>query len=174
MSLYKGKPDQRWVSYAQISPYIKEAVVFAEDGNFFSHGGVDFRALWEATKINLKRKKLKFGGSTITQQLAKNLYLSPSRNPFRKFREVMIAWKLEQVLSKQRILELYLNVAEWGVGIYGVEAASRHYFGRTAASLGPEQAAWLASILPRPRYYDRRGITPHIDRKMGRVLRKID
>lgn len=174
MKRYKGTPKHHWVPYSKISSYLKEAIIFAEDGNFFLHHGVDWNAILEAAKRNFKKKRLAVGGSTITQQLAKNLYLSPSRNPLRKIKEMLIAFKLERSLSKQRILELYLNYVEWGNGIYGAEAAANHYFGIHASQLGPEEAAWLASILPNPRFYDRHGVTRYLDRKMGRVLRRID
>ncbi|MBI4125458.1 MAG: monofunctional biosynthetic peptidoglycan transglycosylase, partial [Deltaproteobacteria bacterium] len=160
-----GLPLQIWVPYHQISPYLKEAVVLAEDARFFQHGGFDLRAIWEAVKRNWKEKEWKWGGSTITQQLAKNLYLNPSKNPMRKIREILIAWRLERHLSKQRILELYLNVVEWGKGIYGIEAAALHYFGVAASQLSPAQAAKLAAILPSPRYFQQNFHSPFLEQK---------
>jgi monofunctional biosynthetic peptidoglycan transglycosylase len=125
-------------------------VLAGEDIRFFYHSGVDFKALRMAMEKNWKERSLRRGGSTINQQLAKNLFLSPTRNPFRKFHEALIAWEMEFILGERRILEVYLNVIEWGDGIYGVEAASRHYFNVSAASLTPEQAAFLSAILPSP------------------------
>ena len=143
--------DYRWVSYGRISPSLRRAVLVAEDNQFYEHEGVDVEAMKEAVKRDWKRRKLTHGGSTITQQLAKNLYLSPSRNPIRKLREYFIARSLEKNLSKKRILEIYLNVVEMGERVYGAEAAARHYFGVSAAGLSPSQAALLAGALPNPR-----------------------
>lgn len=150
----KGKSDDlewRWVSYGNISPYLRRAVLVAEDNAFYDHEGVDTKAMREAFKRNWERRRVTHGGSTITQQLAKNLYLSPSRNPLRKVREYLIARSLEKHLTKKRILEIYLNVVEMGERVYGAEAAARHYFGKSAASLTPSQAALLAGSLPNPR-----------------------
>ena len=150
----EGKDDSlrwQWVPYSRISPHLRRAVLVAEDNSFYEHEGVDVQGMREALERNLKRRRLTHGGSTITQQLAKNLYLSPSRNPLRKLREYFIARSLEKHLSKKRILELYLNVVEMGERVYGAEAAARHYFDRSAASLSPSQAALLAGCLPNPR-----------------------
>jgi monofunctional biosynthetic peptidoglycan transglycosylase len=149
-----GKDDTlsyRWVPYSRISPNLRRAVLVSEDSEFYEHGGVDVEAMREAMKRDLKRRKLTHGGSTITQQLAKNLYLSPSRNPVRKIKEYFIARSMEKNLSKKRILELYLNVVEYGERIYGAEAAARSYFKVPASSLSPSQAALLAGCLPNPR-----------------------
>lgn len=143
--------DYRWVPYGQISPYLRRAVLVAEDDTFFEHGGVDVQAMEEAIRKDWARGKMTHGGSTITQQLAKNLYLSPSRNPFRKVKEYFIARSLESHLTKKRILELYLNVVEMGEHVYGAEAASQSYFQISASALSPTQAALLASCLPNPR-----------------------
>jgi monofunctional biosynthetic peptidoglycan transglycosylase len=143
--------DYRWVPYARISPYLRRAVLVAEDDTFFEHGGVDVNALQEAIRKDWAHKKMTHGGSTITQQLAKNLYLSPSRNPLRKVKEYFIARSLESHLSKKRILELYLNVVEMGERVYGAEAASQAYFHTSALALSPSQAALLAGCLPNPR-----------------------
>lgn len=143
--------DYRWVSYGRISPYLRRGVLVAEDDAFYEHGGVDVKALQEAIRKDWARKKATHGGSTITQQLAKNLYLSPSRNPLRKIKEYFIARSLESHLTKKRILELYLNVVEMGERIYGAEAAAQTYFHTSAASLSPSQAALLAGCLPNPR-----------------------
>jgi monofunctional biosynthetic peptidoglycan transglycosylase len=143
--------DYRWVPYARISPYLRRGVLVAEDDTFYEHDGVDVKALEEAIRKDWERKKATHGGSTITQQLAKNLYLSPSRNPLRKVKEYFLARSLENHLSKKRILELYLNVVEMGEHIYGAEAAAHYYFHTSAAGLSPSQAALLAGCLPNPR-----------------------
>jgi monofunctional glycosyltransferase len=142
---------QRWASYARISQHLKRAVLVAEDSAFWEHDGVDYEQLRESMEINWMRGAFVRGGSTITQQLAKNLYLSPSKNPVRKARELLIARRLEAELSKQRILELYLNLIEWGDGIYGAEAAARTYFRKSAADVGPQEAALLAGAIVNPR-----------------------
>ena len=150
----KGESDElrwQWVPYGRISPSLRRAVLVAEDDSFFEHHGVDVEAMKEAFERNWKRKQLSAGGSTITQQLAKNLYLSPSRNPVRKIKEYFIARALEKHLTKKRILEIYLNVVELGERVYGAEAASRFYFGKPASSLSPSEAALLAGSLPNPR-----------------------
>jgi len=150
----KGESDQlqwKWVEYGRISPYLRRAVLVAEDDTFYEHEGVDVDAMKEAFERNWKRRKLAAGGSTITQQLAKNLYLSPSRNPVRKIKEYFIARALEKHLTKKRILELYLNVVELGERVYGAEAASRYYFDKAASALTPSEAALLAGALPNPR-----------------------
>ena len=149
-----GKSDAllyTFVRYDRISPYLRRGVLVAEDNDFYQHGGVDVKAMKEAVERDWKRRKVTHGGSTITQQLAKNLYLSPSRNPLRKIKEYFLARSLERHLSKKRILELYLNVVEMGERVYGAEAGSRFYFQRPAASLTPQQAALLAGCLPNPR-----------------------
>jgi monofunctional glycosyltransferase len=142
-----------WVRYEAISPHAKRAVLVAEDINFFSHRGFEMGAVQDAAERMLRGDKRPRGASTITQQLAKNLWLSPSRSPLRKVREAILAWQLERTLSKRRILELYLNVAELGPRVYGVEAAARRYFGKSAADLEPVEAAQLAASLPRPRQW---------------------
>jgi monofunctional biosynthetic peptidoglycan transglycosylase len=147
--------EQKWVSLSAISPYLVKAVLIGEDDKFWRHEGFDYEAMQKAIEKDIKAKKFKLGGSTISQQLAKNLYLSPSKNPVRKLREAIITWRLERTLSKKRILELYLNVAEWGDrGIFGIGAASRHYYGKPASALEPEEAARLAAVLPNPRKYN--------------------
>jgi monofunctional biosynthetic peptidoglycan transglycosylase len=146
---------RQWRPLGEISPHLQEAVVMAEDDQFFSHPGFDIEAIRKAIKVNIRRKRFAHGASTITQQVARNIYLTPEKSLLRKFRELLIALKLERTLSKRRILEIYLNIAEWGQGIYGAEAAAQHYFGKGARWLTPGESAYLASILPRPRYYDR-------------------
>jgi len=153
----KGKKyriKQIWVPRSSISPYLIKAVLISEDDKFWSHEGFDYEAIKKAIEKDIQAGKFKFGGSTITQQLVKNLYLSPAKNPLRKLREAIITWRMEKVLSKKRILEIYLNVVEWGEGIFGIEAASRHYYGKPASELGSEEAARLAAVLPNPRKYN--------------------
>jgi monofunctional glycosyltransferase len=142
--------QQNWIPLNRISPYLVKAVIIAEDDKFWSHEGFDFEAIQKAIEKDLKAKKFKWGASTISQQLAKNLFLRPSKNPVRKVKEAILTWRIERTLSKKRIIEIYLNVVEWGEGIFGAEAAARHYYGKTAAALGPEEAARLAVVLPNP------------------------
>lgn len=144
---------QKWVPIGQISHYAVQAVVISEDGKFWRHSGFDFDAMQKALEKNLQAGKLKYGGSTISQQLVKNLFLSPSKNPIRKIREAVLTWRIERVLSKRRILELYLNVVEWGEGIFGIEAASRRYYGKSASELTPMEASTLVAVLPNPTRY---------------------
>jgi monofunctional biosynthetic peptidoglycan transglycosylase len=167
----KARIDQRWVGYDRISVHLKRAVIAAEDANFPSHEGVDWDSIDRALERNVKRGKVVGGGSTITMQLAKNLFLSSDRSYWRKAQEVVIAFMIERVMTKRRILEIYLNVAEWGVGVFGAEAAARHHFGVTAAQLGPEQAARLAAMLPRPRYYDRHRDSAALARRSASIQR---
>jgi monofunctional biosynthetic peptidoglycan transglycosylase len=140
-----------WRDLDQISPYLRQAVLLAEDETFYQHGALDFNEIAEALHRNWEKGRFVYGGSTITQQLARTLYLSPHKNIFRKLKEAEIALWLEHSLKKRRILELYLNVVEWGKGIYGAEAAARHYFNKSAAELTSDEAIALASILPSPR-----------------------
>ena len=159
-----------WVPYGRISADLKRAVIASEDQRFLEHHGFDFEAIEKAYARNARRGRVRRGGSTITQQLAKNLFLSPSRTYLRKAQEAMITVELECLLSKRRVLELYLNVVEWGGGIYGAEAASRHYFDAPAADLTPEQAARLAAMLPRPRSYTNDPDTPYLDERTEALL----
>ena len=151
----KAQLRQQWVPYNRISIHLKRAIVAAEDDKFIDHEGFDWDAMQRALEQNLKQGKVVRGGSTISQQLAKNLFLSDARTPWRKVQEAVITLMLEQVMDKRRILEIYLNVIEWGNGVFGAEAAARHYFGVSAAQLSPEQAARLAAMVPNPRFYDR-------------------
>ena len=164
---------QRWVSYARISSHLKRAVLVAEDSAFWQHDGVDYDQLKESMEVNLERGEFVRGASTITQQLAKNLYLSPAKNPIRKLRELLIARRLEAELSKQRILELYLNVIEWGDGIYGAEAASRTYFGKPAADLGPQEAALLAGAIVNPRVLTPGHPTARLRRRQQMIMQRM-
>lgn len=163
--------SHRWVPYERISPHLKRAVIAAEDANFTGHDGVDWDAIERAHERNTKRGRVTHGGSTITMQLAKNLFLSGERSYLRKAQELAIALMLEAVLPKARILELYLNVAEWGVGVFGCEAAARRHFGTTAAQLSPSQSARLAAMLPRPRFYDRSPDAPGLARRTAAIQR---
>jgi monofunctional biosynthetic peptidoglycan transglycosylase len=168
-------PDARlrhqWVPYARISPHLKRAVIAAEDARFVDHDGVDWDAIEQAYERNQRRGRVTHGGSTITMQLAKNLFLSGERSYVRKAQEFVITLMLEQLLSKERILELYLNVAEWGVGVFGADAAARHHFGVAASQLSPAQAARLAAMLPRPRFYDRNPGSPRLARRAASIAR---
>jgi monofunctional glycosyltransferase len=143
--------EQRWVELRRISPTLRRAVVEAEDSAFWQHDGIDLRQIRESLQVNLERGEFARGASTITQQLAKNLYLSPDKTIVRKARELMIARRLEAELSKARILEIYLNVIEWGDGVYGAEAAARRYFGKPASQLGVAESALLAGAIINPR-----------------------
>lgn len=171
-----GKKFRRvmiWRDLALISPNLRNAVVASEDDNFYQHSGIDWDSTLEALRTDWEEKRLARGGSTITQQLARNLYLSPSKNPLRKLKEMLIAKRLEKELGKRRILELYLNVVEWGRGIYGAEAAARTYFGKPASELTPEEAAALAAVLPSPRHYDPVGGTLFIERQKRRIMARM-
>ncbi|MEE9912695.1 MAG: monofunctional biosynthetic peptidoglycan transglycosylase [Deltaproteobacteria bacterium] len=150
----KKKISTSWVPLSNVSPYVMKAVIIAEDDKFWSHEGFDFEAMQKALEKDLKKKTFKAGGSTISQQLAKNLFLSPAKNPVRKVKEAILTWRIEQQLSKRRIMELYLNVAEWGDGMFGVGNAARRYYGKSAGSLGPREAAELAAALPNPRRFN--------------------
>jgi monofunctional biosynthetic peptidoglycan transglycosylase len=164
---------QRWVTYNRISPSLKRAVLVAEDAAFWQHDGVDYAELQKSIELDWARGQLLRGASTITQQLAKNLYLSPSRNPLRKLCELIIARRLEAELKKARILELYLNVIEWGEGIYGVEAAAQTYFGTSASSLGPTESALLAGAIINPRLLNPAHPNPRLVRRQQLILSRM-
>jgi monofunctional biosynthetic peptidoglycan transglycosylase len=164
---------QRWVSYSHMSPDLKRAVLVAEDDAFFQHEGVDFEQLQESLEIDWARGRFVRGASTITQQLAKNLYLSPSKDPLRKLRELIIARRLEAELRKARILELYLNVIEWGDGVYGVEAAAQTYFHRPAATLGPSESALLAGAIVNPRLLNPGKPSARLVRRQLLILKRM-
>jgi monofunctional biosynthetic peptidoglycan transglycosylase len=171
-----GKPFHlrwTWRPLARISPLLRRAVIHAEDAKFFQHEGVDWEAVMETAERNWQEGSLARGGSTITQQVAKNLYLSPSRNPIRKLRELLIAWRLEDALGKPRILEMYLNIAEWGPGVFGAEAAARYWFGHAAADLTAAEAARLAVALPNPLRRSPRVRSTALDRKAARLVRAL-
>jgi monofunctional biosynthetic peptidoglycan transglycosylase len=171
-----GRPPrvvQRWVGYGRISPHLKRAVLVAEDDAFWQHDGIDVEQLRESLETDWTRGRFLRGGSTITQQLAKNLYLSPSKNPLRKLRELVIARRLEAELKKARILELYLNVIEWGDGVYGAEAAARTYFSKSAAALGPEESALLAAAIINPRLLNPAHPSARLLRRQQLILRRM-
>ena len=177
-ALQEKNPNARlrhqWVPYERISNNLKRAVIASEDANFAEHDGVDWEALQKAYEKNTRRHKVVGGGSTITQQLAKNLFLSGSRSYVRKAQEMVIAFMLETVMSKQRILEIYLNVVEFGRGVFGAEAAARYYYKTSAAGLGTAQAAKLAVMLPNPRYYDRNRDTRYLGRRTSTILIRMN
>ena len=157
----------RWVDYKSISPNLKRALIASEDSKFLDHEGFDWDGIQEAYKKNLKKHKIVAGGSTISQQLAKNLFLSTKRTPWRKAEEVMITLMLEATMSKHRIFEIYLNVIEWGNGIFGAEAAARYFYHTSAKNLSVSQAAKLAAMVPNPRYYDKHREASGLLRKAG-------
>ena len=166
----KAELQHKWVPYKKISLNLKRALVVAEDAKFLDHDGFDWDAIQKALEKNLKKRKIVAGGSTISQQLAKNLFLSSKRSAARKAEEAVITVMIETVMSKQRIFEIYLNIIEWGNGVFGAEAAARHYFGRGAGQLDAYEAAWMAAIVPNPRLYDRRRSAPHILKKTNVIL----
>ena len=162
-----------WVDNRAISENLRGAVVTAEDDGFYRHDGVDWDALRSAWERDKKEGKLAMGGSTITMQLARNLYLSPSKNPLRKIKEILIARRLERELGKRRILELYLNVVEWGKGVFGCEAAARAYFGKACAELSPDEAVAMAVVLPNPRRWDPSKHGPYVRRNSARIAARM-
>jgi len=169
----KRELRHRWVDYERISPNLARAVIASEDANFSDHDGVDWDAIERARERNRRKGRVVFGGSTITMQLAKNLFLSGERSYLRKVQELVIAYMIETVMTKRRILELYLNVAEWGVGVFGAEAGARYHYGVSAAQLAPGQAARMAAMLPRPRYYDAHPQSPALARRAAIVSRRM-
>jgi monofunctional glycosyltransferase len=165
--------EMTWVPIDSISPHLIHAVLLAEDDRFYQHHGFDLEEIRAAVKINWTKKRYAYGGSTITQQLARTLYLSPRKDLIRKFREAIITYRLEKALSKKRILELYLNVAEWGRGLYGAEAASQSYFQKPASDLTPDEAVALASILPSPRRWSPLSMRSFMARRRTRLLERM-
>ena len=168
-----AKLQQQWVPYEKISSHLKRAILVAEDDRFVDHEGFDWEGIQNAMDKNQKKGKIVAGGSTISQQLAKNLFLSGERSMLRKSEEALITLMMERILNKERILEIYLNVIEWGDGVFGVEAAARHYFGISAAQLSQEQAAKLAAMVPRPRFYDRNRNAPWLLKKTQIILGRM-
>jgi monofunctional biosynthetic peptidoglycan transglycosylase len=163
------KIQLRWEYLPQISPDAIKAVIIAEDDKFWRHVGFDFDAMQKALEKDIKKKSFKAGGSTISQQLAKNLYLSPSKNPVRKIKEAILTWRIEQRLSKKRIIELYLNVAEWGDGFFGIEEAARRYFGKPASALTAMESARLAAVLPNPLRFNPVGNSRYVASRSERI-----
>jgi monofunctional biosynthetic peptidoglycan transglycosylase len=164
----------KWVPYERISSSLKRAVMVAEDSSFNQHDGFDWDGIEAAWQKNIKKGRIVAGGSTISQQLAKNLFLSGTRSPVRKGEEALITLMIEQRLEKRRIFEIYLNVIEWGNGVFGAEAAARHYFGVSAANLSPQQAAKLAAMIPNPRYYDKHRSTRYLNRRTATIARRMN
>lgn len=169
----KLRPRMIWAPWNNISDNLKNAVLTAEDDGFYRHGGVDWEGVRAAAIRNWDEKRLGYGASTITQQVARNLFLSPSKNPLRKLKELLITYKLERELSKQRILELYLNIAEWGKGIFGCEAAAQAYFEKSCADLSVEEAVAMAVVLPNPRRWQPVGSSRYVARNSRRVLQRM-
>lgn len=165
--------SHQWVSYSQISNNLKRALVASEDAKFVDHEGFDWDGIEAAFEKNLKQGRITAGGSTISQQLAKNLFLSSGRTPWRKGEEALITLMLEKTMDKRRIFEIYLNMIEWGDGIFGAEAASQHYFKTSAARLTPYQAAKLAAMVPNPRYYDKNRNAPGLAKKTRIISRRM-
>jgi monofunctional biosynthetic peptidoglycan transglycosylase len=166
--------QHKWVPYNRISNNLKRAIIASEDANFAEHEGVDWEALQKAYAKNAKKGKVVSGGSTITQQLAKNLFLSGERSYLRKVEEMLITFMLEMMMDKRRIFEIYLNVVEWGNGVFGAEAASQRYFGVSAASLGPQEASRLAVMLPNPRYFGRHLESNYLNRRSGLIMQRMN
>lgn len=169
----KAKLAHQWVPYERISAQLKRAVVAAEDARFVDHEGFDWQAISKAIEKNERQGRVVSGASTISQQLAKNLFLSGERSWLRKGQEAAITWMLESALSKRRILELYLNYAEWGEGVFGAEAAARYHFGASAGALSAPQAAFLAAILPSPRRYAPGNVTPYVAGRIETILARM-
>lgn len=165
--------QHKWVPYEKISTNLKRALIAAEDAKFVDHEGFDWDGIQKAYEKNLKKGKIVAGGSTISQQLAKNLFLSTKRTPWRKAEEAVITLMLEAVMDKRRIFEIYLNVIEWGNGVFGAEAAARHYYRVGATQLSAAQAAKLAAMVPNPRYYDKHRGAPGLMRKTGIILERM-
>ena len=163
----------RWVAYEKISVHLKRAILVSEDDKFVDHEGFDWESIQKAREKNQKEGKVVAGGSTISQQLAKNLFLSGERSMLRKAEEAVITLMLEWMLDKERILEIYLNVIEWGDGVFGAEAAAKYYFSVSAAQLSAEQAAKLAAMVPRPRFYDRNRNAPWLLKKTQIILERM-
>lgn len=169
----KVRIRQYWVSLSKVSPNLKTCVVRIEDAKFWKHEGFDFDAIQKAVETNIEKKKFKLGASTITQQLSKNLFLSPRKTPLRKVREAILTYRLEKALKKRRILELYLNVAEWGEGIFGIEAASLHYYKKHASELTLDESIALTAVLPNPIKYSPIKSSKFLTRRTKLIKRKI-
>ena len=175
--IQQANPDaelkHKWVDYAKISTHLKRAVIASEDAKFKHHEGFDWEGIEKALDKNIKKGKIVGGGSTISQQLAKNLFLSSGRTPWRKAEEAVITLMLEKMLTKRRILEIYLNMIEWGNGVFGAEAAAEHYFKTTAKGLGITQAAKLAAMIPNPLFYDDHRNTRYLNRRIATIKARM-
>ena len=175
--IQQKRPDAelkyKWVDYEKISIHLKRAVIASEDAKFLEHNGFDWEGIQKAYEKNLKKGRIVAGGSTISQQLAKNLFLSTKRTPWRKAQEAVITLMLEKILNKRRILEIYLNVIEWGNGVFGAEAAARHYYRTSASRLGAGQAARLAAMIPNPRFYDKHQYTRYLNRRTATIQARM-
>ena len=165
----KKKIVQQWVPLSQIPPYVIKAVIIAEDDKFWTHEGFDYEAMQKAIEKDIKKRKFALGGSTISQQLAKNLYLTPSKNPIRKIKEAILTWRLERNLSKRRIIELYVNCVEWGDGLFGIGAAAHHYFNKDVSGLTAQEAARLAAVLPNPIRFNPTGTSKYVEARADRI-----
>lgn len=163
----------KWIPYERISPNLKRALIASEDAKFLDHEGFDWEGIQTAWEKNLKKGRIVAGGSTISQQLAKNLFLSSRKTPWRKGEEAIITLMLEKMMSKRRIFEIYLNVIEWGNGVFGAEAAARYYYKTSAANLGAPQAAKLAAMVPNPRYFDKNRNDRKLLRKAAIIQRRM-
>jgi monofunctional biosynthetic peptidoglycan transglycosylase len=168
-----AKLAHKWIPYGKVSPHLKRALVAAEDSRFLDHQGFDWEGIERAMEKNINEGEIVAGGSTISQQLAKNLFLSASRTPWRKAQEALVTVLIEKLMDKRRILEIYMNVIEWGENVFGAEAAARHYFGVSASELNEWQAARLAAMVPRPKFYDRNRSTPWLKRKTQTILARM-
>ena len=175
--IQQQRPDAelkyRWLPYGKISIHLKRAVIASEDAKFLTHEGFDWEGIQKAYEKNLKKGRIVAGGSTISQQLAKNLFLSTKRTPWRKAQEAVITLMLEKLLTKRRILEIYLNVIEWGNGVFGAEAAARHYYKTSAGRITAGQAARLAAMIPNPRFYDRHQYTRYLNRRTATIQARM-
>ena len=175
--IQEKRPDAelkyKWVNYEKISIHLKRAVIASEDAKFLEHEGFDWEGIQKAYEKNLKKGKIVAGGSTISQQLAKNLFLSTKRTPWRKAQEAVITLMLEKILTKRRILEIYLNVIEWGNGVFGAEAAARHYYKTSASNLSVGQSARLAAMIPNPRFYDKHQYTRYLSRRTETIQARM-
>ena len=173
----KAQLQHEWVPYSQINNSLKRAVIASEDANFLEHDGVEWDAIRKAWTYNQRQEELgrtkRRGGSTITQQVAKNLFLSGSRNYLRKGQELILTYMIEQIMPKERILELYLNIAEWGVGVFGAQAAAKHYYGISASKLSAAQSARLAAMLPNPRFYDKNRKSSYLASRTATLIRRM-
>ena len=171
-----GKPfheQQQWVPLYRISPHLVHAVIVSEDGTFYENGGVDWYEVEESIEKNIEEGKAARGASTISQQLAKNLFLSTSKDPLRKLKELVITLRMERILSKERILEIYLNVIEWGNGVFGAEAAARKYFGKSASAITREEAAQLAAVIPSPLRHQPNQPSQYVERRTSLILERM-